>query len=123
MLYRNQKSLEVVLSKNLIRENVCSLCIARFPFFALFNSCSPRGITVFRITRILSKQFARNIRTFSAMNEPFTLTTHCHRTFAVKRVSVCFYTTTASAGFFVVTTNTMKSATSINYLVSPFFLD
>lgn len=71
---------------------------------------------MFGITRILSKQFAGNVRAFAAMNEPFCLAATGYRTFAVKRVSVCFYAAAAAAGFLICTSGAMKSASGIDHM-------
>jgi hypothetical protein len=61
-------------------------------------------VAVFFITeRILPELFARYFGTFAAMDKAFVLTAHGNRTFAVKRVSVCFDTTAAVMTFFITT--------------------
>jgi len=47
------------------------------------------------IKGIIVQHLTGEIRTFSAMKETSTLTTDGYRTFAMKRMSVCFNTTTA----------------------------
>jgi len=63
------------------------------------------------------------IRTFSAMQETFILTTDSYRTFTMKRMSVCCNTTAAPSPLSELAIDTAKTTSCIDYafLIELFF--
>ncbi len=67
------------------------------------------------VTGICSQKLAGDFRAFSAMNKAFILATNSYRAFAVKRMSVCLYTSAAVAAVLPFTAGAVKSASRIGF--------